>query len=49
MLVLVRSFSYTPDASFSEECLIIVLVKSFTYTHQDSFSEEFLLHSWWYV
>ena len=36
VLVLVRSFSYTP---------MIVLVRSFSYTHRVSFSEEFLLHS----
>ena len=35
-LVLVRSFSYTPDASFSEEFLL---------TPDTSFSEEFLLYS----
>ena len=44
MLVLVRSFSYTPYAMFGEECLR-------SYTPQASFSEEFLLHSsglvWW--
>ena len=38
MLVLVRSFSYTPDASFSEEFLLHSL---------SWFSEEFLLHSWY--
>ena len=37
MQVLVRSFSYTPRAGFSEE----LLWYSFT-----GFSEEFLLHSW---
>ena len=36
MLVLVNSFSYTPDASFSQE---------FSYTPDVSFSENFLLHS----
>ena len=49
MLVLVRSFSYTPDASFSEEFLLhssgSFLVRSFSYTPDAGFSEEFLLHS----
>ena len=49
MLVVVRSFSYTPAASFSEEfsltLLQLVLVRSFSYTHDFSFSEEFLLRS----
>ena len=49
MLVLMRSFSYTPDASFNEELplalLMIVLKRSFSYTPDDSFNEEFLLHS----
>ena len=39
MLVLVRSVSYTPGSSFSEECVF------FIYTPLASFSEEFLLHS----
>ena len=46
MPVLVRSFSYTPDASFSEECLtllMLVLVKNFSYTSDASFSQEFLM------
>ena len=47
MLVLVRSFVYTPDTSFSEEIFLLVLVRSFCYTPQDGFSEEFLLHSWY--
>ena len=51
MPVLVRSFSYTPDASFCEEFLLhsateLVLGRSFPYTPDASFSEEFLLHSW---
>ena len=50
MLILVRSFSYTPDAGFSEEFLLHswcwFLVRSFSYTPDASFSEEFLLHSW---
>ena len=44
MLVLVRSFSYTPDASFREEFLlhlIIVLLRRFSYTPRTGFSEEF--------
>ena len=50
MLVLVRSFSYTPRAGFSEEFLlltfiILVLVMCFSYTPDASFSDEFLLHS----
>ena len=36
MPVLVRSFSYTPDVSFSEECI---------WSLHASFSEEFLVHS----
>ena len=39
MLVLVKSFSYTPHASFSEVFLL-------AYTPHASFSEVFLLHSW---
>ena len=51
MLVVVRSFSYTPDASFSDEFLsharlMLDLVRSFSYTTDARFSEEFLLHSW---
>ena len=34
-----RSFPYTPDASFSEEFLL--------HSWYASFSEEFLLHSWY--
>ena len=50
MIVLVRSFSHTPDASFSEEflllsILVLVLVRSFSYTPHASFSEEFLFYS----
>ena len=48
MLVLARSFFYTPDASFSEEfltLLMLVLVRCFSYTPDASFSEEFPLHS----
>ena len=41
MLVLVKCFSYTPHASFSEVFL-------WAYTSDASFSEVFLLHSWWY-
>ena len=36
MLVLVKSFSYTPEAMFGEQG---------PYTPDASFSEEFLLHS----
>ena len=35
VLVFVRGFSYTPDSSFSEECL--------TYSAGGSFSEDFLM------
>ena len=49
MLVLVRSFSYTPRAGFSEEfsltLLELILVRSFSYTPRAGSSEEFLLHS----
>ena len=59
MLVLVKSFSFNPDASFSESPsytpdasfsahLMVVLRWSFSYTSHASFSEVFLLHSWWY-
>ena len=49
-LVLERSFSYTPDASFGkEDCLFklreLVVVRSICYTPEAGFSEEFLLHS----
>ena len=49
-----RSFSYTPDASFSEDrvsltILRLCLLRSFSYTPDDSFGEEFLLHSSGYV
>ena len=42
MPVLVRSFSYTPDVSFSEEFLLLALlmlvfVRSFSYTPHASF------------
>ena len=45
-----RSFSYTPDASFSmEDCLFklleLVVVRSICYSPEAGFSEEFLLHS----
>ena len=44
MPVLVRSFSYTPDVSFSENfllhSLLLVLEKSFPYTPHARFSEE---------
>ena len=49
MLVLVRSFSSTPNVSFSEEfsllLLMRVLVRSSYYTADANFSEEFLLFS----
>ena len=49
MLVLVRSFSYTPRDGFSEAFsltfLMLVLARRFSYTPPDGFSEEFLLHS----
>ena len=46
-MVLVRSFSYIPDASFSEEFLLhssghAGLVRSFLYTPRAGFIEEFL-------
>ena len=51
MLALVKSLSYTPDASFSQEFLLhswcYVLVRNFSYTPDVSFSEEVLLHSRW--
>ena len=42
-----RRFSYTPDASFSEEFTLLemVLVSSFSSTPRAGFSEEFPLHS----
>ena len=46
MLVLVRSLSYTPDASFSEEEFLLHSSVGFTEEYIASFSEEFLLHSW---
>ena len=57
MLVLVRYFSYTPDASFNEKVLLyphasfsLTLLRhgSFcdeVYAPNTSFSEEFLLHT----
>ena len=48
MLVLLRDFSCTPDASFGEEfltLLMLVLLGSVSCTPGDSFSEECLLHS----
>ena len=50
MLVLVRNFSYTPDASFSEVIFLntsslLVVVTGLSYTPRASFSEEFFLHS----
>ena len=44
MLCLVSIFSYTFDATFSEELLL--LVRSFSYTPDASSREEFLLLSW---
>ena len=44
---LIQSFSYTPDANFSEESLtllMLVLVNSFSFNPDASFSEESLLH-----
>ena len=41
MLVLVRSFSYIPDASFSAEFRLPCLMRSFSYTPDASFREEF--------
>ena len=50
MLVLVMSFSYNPDDTFSEvflfvTLLMLVLVGSFSCTPDANFSEEFLLCS----
>ena len=50
MLVLVMSFSYNPDDTFSKMFLLVtllmlVLVKSFTCTPDANFREEFLLYS----
>ena len=48
MLVLMRSFSYTPDASFSEVFLTNLmpgLAGSFSDTLDASFIGEFLIHS----
>ena len=54
-LVLVRSFSYTPGTSFSEEFLLVGFSEEFLLHSCASFSEEFLLvgfseefllHSW---
>ena len=49
MLVLVRCFSYTPHASFSEIsvslALLVLLLRCFSYTHHASFTEVFLLHT----
>ena len=49
MLVLLRSFFYTPDTSFSDEFSLtlpmLVLVSSFVYTLGTSFSEEFPVDS----
>ena len=51
MIVLVRIFSYTPDASFSDEILLhfwgYVFLKNFSDTPRAMSSEELLLHSWW--
>ena len=49
MLVLVRCFSYTPHASFSEvflslALLMLILVRSFSFT-PDANVNEFVLHS----
>ena len=53
-LVLMRSFSYIPLASFTDELytsdatfrfLMLDLVRNVSYTPDASFSEEFLLHS----
>ena len=48
MLVLVRSFSYTPQAMFGEDILYTPddsFGEEFSYTPQALFSEELLLHS----
>ena len=49
MLVLVRSFSYIPEAGFSDEFVLYsstwFLMRNFSYTPHASFSEEFLSHS----
>ena len=50
MLVLVRSFSYTPDDTSSEvflsvASLMLILVMSLSCTPGANFSDEFLLHS----
>ena len=48
MLVLVKSFSFNDDASFSEESLTplkLVLVRSIAYIPSGSFKVEFLLHT----
>ena len=58
LLVLVRCFSYTPDASFNEDLLLYPHANfslrhaSFCdelYAPNTSLSEEFLLHTPWYV
>ena len=51
MLVLVRSFSYTPRAGFSEEFLVQSsgrFSEEFALHSWSCFSEDFLLHSWCY-
>ena len=48
MLVFVKSLSYTPHASFSEESLtllMLVLVRCFFYTPHADHSEEILISS----
>ena len=50
MLVLVMSFSYNPDDTFSKvfllvTLLVLVLVRSFSCTPDANFSEGFLLYS----
>ena len=55
MLVFVRSLSYTPHASFSEESLtllMLVLVRCFFYTPHADYREDVLKHfvsvlDWW--
>ena len=49
MIVLVKTFSFNPDPSFSDESLLhhssLVLVRSFPYAPSGSFKVEFLLHT----
>ena len=50
-MVLVRTFSYSPNAEFNGISLtlrMLVLVRSFYYTADTNFREEFLLHSYFF-